>query len=225
MMEHQRPMEMRAIAALRPYPGNARTHSAAQIRQIAQSIKRFGFTNPVLISDDDEIIAGHGRVAAAKQIGQANVPVIRLSHLGPDERRAYVLADNKLALNAGWDNDMLAIELQYLVDIDFDIGALGFSTCEIDLAIGEAAKSAPGSQSDKDDEVPPLCSGARGSLMQAAKRSATPRRCSTSRNSKIPPSDDNGPPSNRTSNRLPQAGDRPGSGRIGSSMAGVAFLK
>src|SRR5205809_919837 len=88
------------VASLRPYVGNARTHSRKQIRQIANSIERFGFTNPVLISDDHEIIAGHGRVEAAKLLGHAAVPTLRLSHLTSAQRRAYVIADNKLAQNA-----------------------------------------------------------------------------------------------------------------------------
>src|SRR5450755_3223216 len=94
-------IEPLSVARLRPYPRNARTHSKKQIRQIADSIRKFGFTNPVLIGDDDEIIAGHGRVEAAKLIGLTSVPAVRLSHLDAAQRRAYVLADNKLALNAG----------------------------------------------------------------------------------------------------------------------------
>src|SRR5215204_5253146 len=104
------------VGALRPYARNARTHSKKQLKQIATSIQRFGFTNPVLISDDNEIIAGHGRVEAAKLLSMKEVPTVRLSHLNAAQRRAYVLADNKLALNAGWDRDMLAIELHALVD-------------------------------------------------------------------------------------------------------------
>ncbi len=99
----------RNIASLKPYVRNARTHSKKQLEQIAASIRRFGFTNPVLISDDNEIIAGHGRVEAAKRIGIERVPTIALAHLSAAERRAYVLADNKLALNAGWDQELLAI--------------------------------------------------------------------------------------------------------------------
>ena len=111
---------------LRPYARNARRHSKKQIRQIADSIQRFGFTNPVLVSDDGEIIAGHGRVEAAKLLGLDQVPTLRLSHLSATERGAYVLADNKLALNAGWDQEMLAIELQTLIDLDFDVTLTGF---------------------------------------------------------------------------------------------------
>lgn len=91
-----------AIGSLRPYPRNARKHSKRQIKQIAASIEKFGFTNPVLVGDDGEIIAGHGRVAAAKLLGLETVPTLPLSHLSATERRAYVLADNKLALNANW---------------------------------------------------------------------------------------------------------------------------
>src|SRR5438067_1618245 len=105
-------VEPMAVARLRPYGGNARTHSKKQIRQIADSIRKFGFTNPVLIGDDSEIIAGHGRVEAARFLGMESVPAIRLSHLDAAQRRAYVIADNKLALNAGWDREVLAIELQ-----------------------------------------------------------------------------------------------------------------
>src|ERR1700691_4046008 len=100
------------VGQLIPYKGNARTHSKKQIRQIADSIKRFGFNNPVLTDDDGQIIAGHGRVEAAKLLGLAALPTLRLSHLSAEEKRAYVLADNKLAENAGWDHEILAIEIQ-----------------------------------------------------------------------------------------------------------------
>jgi hypothetical protein len=93
-----------SLATLRPYPKNPRTHSKKQTRQIADSIRRFGFTNPVLVSDDDEIIAGHGRVEAAKLLQMKSVPAVRLSHLNAAQRKAYVIADNKLALNSGWDH-------------------------------------------------------------------------------------------------------------------------
>ena len=98
------------ITSLKPYARNARTHSKKQVRQIASSIERFGFVNPVLISDANEIIAGHGRVEAAKLLGRVAVPTVMLSHMSEAERRAYILADNKLAENAGWDREILAIE-------------------------------------------------------------------------------------------------------------------
>ena len=119
-------IEYRAIVELRPYDHNARTHSKKQIRQIADSIERFGFTNPILVTDDAGVIAGHGRLEAARLLGMRQVPTVKLSHLSEAERRAYVLADNKLALNAGWDREILAIELQALVDLEFDVEITGF---------------------------------------------------------------------------------------------------
>jgi ParB-like chromosome segregation protein Spo0J len=104
--------ENRPTHSLRPYPGNARTHSPKQIKQISSSIKTFGFNNPVLVDDDDQIIAGHGRVEAAKLLNMKTVPTVRLSHLSESEKKAYILADNRLAEKAGWDNEVLAIELQ-----------------------------------------------------------------------------------------------------------------
>ncbi|MFO1015077.1 MAG: DNA methyltransferase [Caulobacteraceae bacterium] len=143
--------------ALRPYARNARRHSKKQLKQIADSIRRFGFTNPVLVSDDGEIIAGHGRVEAAKLLGLASVPSLKLSHLTPEERRAYVIADNKLALNAGWDQEMLAIELQALIDLDFDVELTGFSLAEVDLTL-DAARDADPSAPDAgpEDDIPPM---------------------------------------------------------------------
>lgn len=119
-------IEMVAVTALKPYPRNARRHTKKPVRQICDSIRRFGFTNPVLVSDEGEIIAGHGRVMAAKELGITTVPTVKLSHLNAEERRAYVLADNKLALNAGWDMEILADELQALIDIEFDTSLTGF---------------------------------------------------------------------------------------------------
>ncbi|QDG78506.1 DNA methyltransferase [Labrenzia sp. PHM005] len=146
------------IERLAPYKNNARTHSKKQIKQIVESIKRFGFCNPVLISDNNTIIAGHGRVEAAKLIGMADVPVRRLSHLSHEEVRAYILADNKLAENAGWDRDLLAIEMQGLMDLDFDIEDLGFSTAEIDLTIA-SNQSSSSVTNDHLDMVEPVASG------------------------------------------------------------------
>jgi DNA modification methylase len=141
---------------LRPHPRNARTHSRKQIRQIAESIRRFGFTNPVLIDDDGEIIAGHGRVEAAKLLGFETVPTVRLSHLNSAQRRAYVIADNKLALNAGWDRELLATELQSLIDIDFDVELTGFCLAEIDIVLDEAREGSPSGPTEEEDEIPPL---------------------------------------------------------------------
>ena len=117
-----------APQSLRPYAGNARIHSKKQIKQIARSIERFGFTNPILVSNDREVIAGHGRLRAAQQLGLTSVPIVVLATMSEGDRRAYVLADNKLAENAGWDRDILAIELQGLLDLKFDDPELtGFS--------------------------------------------------------------------------------------------------
>lgn len=149
-------IEQRPITALRPYSGNARTHSKRQIKQLAESISRFGFTNPVLIADDDTILAGHGRVAAAKLLGITQVPVVRLSHLTSAERRAYVIADNKLALNAGWDQDLLAIELQALIDLDFEVELTGFSLAEVDFVLDAARDRNPKGKDSPADVIPPL---------------------------------------------------------------------
>lgn len=146
-------LEWRRPAELRPYERNARTHSRKQLRLIADSIERFGFTNPVLIGDDDQIIAGHGRVEAAKILGLVRVPVLRLSHLSEIERRAYILADNKLAERAGWDDEILAIELQALVDLDFDIDLTGFEITEVD-ALFDRMKDGSDS-ADAYDDIPP----------------------------------------------------------------------
>ena len=144
------------ITSLQPYARNARTHSKKQVRQIADSIQRFGFTNPVLVSDVGEIIAGHGRVEAAKLIGMKIVPTLALSHLSEAERRAYVLADNKLAQNAGWDKEILAIELQGLIDMDFEVELTGFSLAEIDLVLDAASDADPDGVCTPEDEVPVL---------------------------------------------------------------------
>lgn len=119
------------IESLIPYARNSRTHSEAQVAQIAASIKEFGFTNPVLIDEDGGIIAGHGRTMAARKLNMAEVPCIRLSHLTDAQKKAYVIADNKLALNAGWDDEMLKVELQELSDLDFDLALTGFDADEL----------------------------------------------------------------------------------------------
>jgi hypothetical protein len=114
-----------------PYARNSRTHSEAQVAQIAASIREFGFTNPVLIGEENDIIAGHGRILAARKLGLEEVPCIRLGHLSETQKRAYVIADNKLALNAGWDEELLRVELKGLEEDGFDIGLVGFTAEEI----------------------------------------------------------------------------------------------
>ena len=134
-------IEMRALESLRPYAGNPRKHSRKQIRQLAKSFNKFGFVVPLLVTEDGEIIAGHGRFEAAKLLGVTELPVVCLSHLNSDERRAYVIADNKLAQNAGWDNEVLAIELDALSSAGLEIEVLGFSTVELDLIFETAAEA------------------------------------------------------------------------------------
>lgn len=112
--------------SLTPYANNPRTHSAAQLDRLVQSLKEFGFTNPLLVGDDMQIVAGHGRLMAAQALGLKTVPVIKLSHLTEDQKRAYVIADNQLALNSGWDDDLLQAELQALGDVGFDLTVLGW---------------------------------------------------------------------------------------------------
>lgn len=119
-------LEQIATSDLIPYARNTRTHSEAQVAQIAGSIREFGFTNPILIDVDNGIIAGHGRVMAAQKLGIGKVPCIRLVHLTDAQRRAYIIADNKLALNAGWDEEMLALELADLSEMEFDLKLTGF---------------------------------------------------------------------------------------------------
>ena len=130
-------IEQIGIATLIPFAKNSRTHSDAQVAQIAASIREFGFTNPVLIDEANGIIAGHGRVMAARKLKLTEVPCIRLAHLSDAQKRAYVIADNKLALNAGWDEAMLKLELADLKALDFDLNLTGFNTDEIDALLAE----------------------------------------------------------------------------------------
>jgi ParB-like chromosome segregation protein Spo0J len=118
-------IEQRPVSTLIPYAKNARTHSPAQVTQIVASVTEFGFTNPILIDSEGVIIAGHGRVMAAKEMGLATVPCIVLGHLSPAQRQAYVIADNKLALNAGWDFATLTEQLCELDALDFDVALNG----------------------------------------------------------------------------------------------------
>jgi len=119
------------VADLIPYARNSRTHSDAQVAQIAASIKEFGWTNPVLLDGDNGIIAGHGRVMAAQKLGETQVPTIELGHMSETQKRAYIIADNKLALNAGWDEQMLALEIQDLKDVGYSLDMTGFSADEL----------------------------------------------------------------------------------------------
>lgn len=121
----------RKIETLIPYANNSRTHSDAQVAQIAASLKEFGFTNPVLVDGDNGILAGHGRVLAARKLGMAEVPTISLAHLSKTQQKAYIIADNKLALNAGWNEELLSLEMSELNDEGFDLSLIGFNPDEI----------------------------------------------------------------------------------------------
>jgi len=147
-------IEQIGIATLIPFAKNSRTHSDAQVAQIAASIREFGFTNPVLIDEANGIIAGHGRVMAARKLKLTEVPCIRLAHLSDAQKRAYVIADNKLALNAGWDEAMLKLELADLKALDFDLDLTGFNTDEIDALLAE--KGTEGITDPDDTPEPPV---------------------------------------------------------------------
>ena len=130
-------IEYRGVAGLIPYARNARTHSDAHVAQIAASIREFGFTNPVLIDEAGGIIAGHGRVLAARKLGMEAVPCCALPWLTETQKRAYVLADNKLALNAGWDEEMLRLELEELKAEEYDLTLAGFDAPELERVLHE----------------------------------------------------------------------------------------
>ena len=148
-MKNNPKIEILKTESLIPYARNSRTHSEAQVAQIAGSIREFGFTNPVLIDAENGIIAGHGRIMAAQKLGLKDVPCIRLDHLTETQRKAYIIADNKLALNSGWDEEMLGLELSDLRELDFDLGLIGFDADEIEKALNP-----PESESESPDEFP-----------------------------------------------------------------------
>lgn len=148
--------ETRAIGALIPFARNSRTHSDEQVAQIAASIREFGWTNPILVDGDNGIIAGHGRLAAARKLGIAEVPVVVLDHLTDAQKRALVIADNKLALNAGWDFELLENEVRGLDDDGFDLALLGFDDAELIKMLSEVE---PG-------ELPVLADGDREPFQQ-----------------------------------------------------------
>jgi DNA modification methylase len=155
-LEHDLAVEDVPLPSLKPYGRNARTHSRKQIAQIAESIRQFGFTNPILIDSKHQIIAGHGRAEAARLLGMPTVPAIRLEQLSEAQKRAYIIADNRLAELAGWDREILAIELQGLIELDedFDVTITGFEMGEIDVMLrGLEGKT---SESDESDDVPAI---------------------------------------------------------------------
>ena len=153
-------VEYRKVEALIPYARNPRTHNDEQVAKIAASIVEYGWTNPVLVDGDNGIIAGHGRLAAAHKLGLTEVPVIELAHLSPTQKRAYVISDNRLALDAGWDDAMLALELAELSEAGFDLALTGFEDAEIealladDLGDGDGDQKQDADEPDAADDVP-----------------------------------------------------------------------
>jgi DNA modification methylase len=153
-------VEYRKVEALIPYARNPRTHNDEQVAKIAASIVEYGWTNPVLVDGDNGIIAGHGRLAAAHKLGLTEVPVIELAHLSPTQKRAYVISDNRLALDAGWDDAMLALELAELSEAGFDLALTGFEDAEIeallvdDLGDGDGDQEQDADEPDAADDVP-----------------------------------------------------------------------
>jgi ParB-like chromosome segregation protein Spo0J len=145
-----------SVSILVPYARNSRTHSLQQVDKIAASIREFGFLNPIIVDGENGIIAGHGRVMAAQKLGLETLPVIEASHLTEAQRRAYVIADNRLALDAGWDNELLKVELQDLDSQGFDLTLTGFELGEL-TSLFDEPDFAPGTEGDqgKLDELAP----------------------------------------------------------------------
>jgi hypothetical protein len=168
-------IETRSVDRLIPYVRNARTHSEDQVAQIAASIAEFGFTNPILIGADDVVIAGHGRLLAAKRLGLTEVPVIVLDHLSEAQRRALVIADNKIAENAGWDEQLLRAELAALREDEFDLDVLGFGEAELLRILDSIDGSASfGGEGADDSGSPPAGSSASEASATLAERFGIP---------------------------------------------------
>lgn len=167
-------IETRPIERLIPYVRNARTHLEDQVAQIAASIAEFGFVNPVLIGTDDVIVAGHGRVLAAKRLGLAEVPVIVLDHLSEAQRRALIIADNRIAENAGWDEAMLRAELAALREEEFDLDVLGFSDADLRRILDSIDGAALGGKDADETGTPPAGSSASEPSATLAERFGIP---------------------------------------------------
>lgn len=148
-------IELLSPDSLKPDPRNARTHSLAQLAVLKRSITEFGWTNPVLVDEDLNILAGHGRVLAAKELGVEKIPTLKIGHLTAAQKRAYILADNRTAELAGWDKELLAIELGQLVALEFDTTVIGFNTPQIDIILDEAAQAKRNSADAPEDACPP----------------------------------------------------------------------
>jgi ParB-like chromosome segregation protein Spo0J len=167
-------IELVPVAGLVPYDRNARTHSPEQVAQIAASIREFGWTNPVLIDEANSLIAGHGRLAAALELGLAEVPAIRLVGLSEVQRRALRIADNKLGLNAGWDDALLALELGDLQGLGFDLGLTGFGDIELGALFASSTIDPPEEFKEIDDTLPTEHSCPRCSYRWSGKADAAP---------------------------------------------------
>ncbi|WP_155735452.1 site-specific DNA-methyltransferase, partial [Gardnerella vaginalis] len=162
-MEKEMQYYLADVSELIPYVRNARTHSEAQVAQIAASIREFGFLSPILVAEDNTILAGHGRLAAALKLGLKKVPCVKENHLTETQKRAYIIADNKLSLNAGWDNELLAVELSELEGADFNLDLLGFDEVELS-SIFDADKDVSDDDFDVEKELEEPCFSKTGDI-------------------------------------------------------------
>lgn len=167
-MEKEMQYYLADVSELIPYVRNARTHSEAQVVQIAASIREFGFLSPILVAEDNTILAGHGRLAAAQKLGLKKVPCVKENHLTETQKRAYIIADNKLSLNAGWDNELLAVELSELEGADFNVDLLGFDEAELS-SIFDADKDVSDDDFDVEKELEEPCFSKTGDMWTLGK--------------------------------------------------------
>lgn len=167
-MEKEMQYYLADVSELIPYVRNARTHSEAQVSQIAASIREFGFLSPILVAEDNTILAGHGRLAAALKLGLKKVPCVKENHLTETQKRAYIIADNKLSLNAGWDNELLAVELSELEGADFNLDLLGFDEAELS-GIFDADKDVNDDDFDVEKELKEPCFSKTGDIWMLGK--------------------------------------------------------
>lgn len=167
-MEKEMQYYLADVSELIPYVRNARTHSEAQVAQIAASIREFGFLSPILVAEDNTILAGHGRLAAALKLGLKKVPCVKENHLTETQKRAYIIADNKLSLNAGWDNELLAVELSELEGADFNLDLLGFDEAELS-SIFDTDKDVSDDDFDVEKELEEPCFSKTGDIWTLGK--------------------------------------------------------
>lgn len=167
-MEKEMQYYLADVSELIPYVRNARTHSEAQVAQIAASIREFGFLSPILVAEDNTILAGHGRLAAALKLGLKKVPCVKENHLTETQKRAYIIADNKLSLNAGWDDELLAVELSELEGADFNLDLLGFDEAELS-SIFDADKDVNEDDFDVEKELEEPCFSKTGDMWMLGK--------------------------------------------------------